>query len=252
MLTWSNTTSTGASQPTAPASLIVNSLVGYRGVWIPTAADLNDQSGAPGRIGEEATRTATTCFMRGLSEHIRIQTSSGLPWFWRRICFTLKGNDLSTFSPLDTPISTTTRYIDTTNGMERLLFNEVINNQPNTINNQDAIIFKGAKGVDWNDPILAPIDTRRITLKYDKTMILKSGNQVGTIKECKLWHGMSHNLVYGDDESGDGEVTSYVSTTSKAGMGDYYVMDLIFPGTGGTTSDVLQMSCHSTLYWHER
>lgn len=253
MLSWSNTNSnTGVPISTSALPVTVNGNLGYRGLWIPTAMDLTDQSGGLGRIGEQAVRTASTCFMRGLSEHIRMQTSSDVPWFWRRICFTFKGPELNTFSPLDTPTSQQTRYLDTSNGIQRLGFNELNNNTPNTINNHDAVIFRGAKGVDWNDIIIAPVDTSRVTLKYDKTVTLQSGNARGIVREFKQWHPMNHNITYADDESGDGETTAFTSVASKVGMGDFYVMDLIQTGANGTTTDLLQMVPNSTLYWHEK
>jgi len=136
--------------------------------------------------------------------------------------------------------------------MQRLGFNQNVANMPNTINNHDAIIFRGAKGLDWTDPIVAPVDNARVSLKFDKTWTLRSGNQSGTVKEMTLWHPMNKNLMYGDDESGDQEATSYVSVASKIGMGDYYIMDIISQGAGGTSSDLLQMVPNTTLYWHER
>lgn len=253
MLSWSNTNnSTGASIATAQLPITINGNYGYRGVWIATAQDLTDESGGLGRIGEQATRTATTCYMRGLSEHIRMQTSSGVPWFWRRICFTYKGPELQLISPSDSPTSTTYEYLDTTTGIQRLGFNQNTNAMPNTINNHDAIIFRGAKGVDWNDYIVAPVDNARVSLKYDKTVTIKSSNANGTVREAKLWHPMNKNLQYADDESGDTESTNYVSVASKVGMGDYYVMDIMLPGANGTSSDLLQFVPVSTLYWHER
>lgn len=252
MLAWTNTSGTGASQTSSPGSATVVATLGYRSLWICTAQDLNDQSGGIGRVGETAVRTATSTYMKGLSEKIRIQSSSGLPWFWRRICFTAKGSDLSAFSPLDTPTSTSSRFLDTSNGIQRLFFNEVVNNQPNTTNNQDEIIFKGAKGVDWTDYMVAPIDTARVSLKYDKTRTFQSGNTLGVLREFKMWHPMNHNLQYADDESGDGEITRYYSVTSKVGMGDYYVMDIIQSGLGATASDLLNITSSSTLYWHEK
>lgn len=63
---------------------------------------------------------------------------------------------------------------------------------------------------------------------------------------------MNKNLVYDDDESGDQEATSYQSVESKAGMGDYYVLDLIQAGSGGGTGDVILVQANSTLYWHEK
>jgi hypothetical protein len=63
---------------------------------------------------------------------------------------------------------------------------------------------------------------------------------------------MNHNLVYDDDENGDVESSSYNSTTSRAGMGDYYVIDMFQPGAGGSSTDLLQITTNSTLYWHEK
>lgn len=251
MLSWSNTASTGASATVAVNPAYVNGVGSGFFLWNATAQDLTHSGGADNTIAQTAARTSTSCFMRGLGEHIRIQTSSGLPWFWRRICFTSKGG-ISPASTADSPTQTPRTYQDTTTGMVRLFFNVDVNNMPNTKNNLDGVIFKGAKGVDWNDFIVAPVDPARITVKYDRTRLLKSGNANGTIHEAKLWHPMNKNLVYDDDESGDLEASSYVSTQSKAGMGDFYVLDIISPGTGGTTSDALLMQSNATLYWHEK
>lgn len=250
MLSWSNTASTGASQAVASGPAYVNGVGTGFFLWNATAMDLLAGNGAANVITQESARTSTTCYMRGLSEHVRIQTSSGLPWFWRRICFTIKGG----FNvPADaTPTQTVRTYQDTTNGMERLWFNNDVNNTPNLKNSLAAVIFKGSQGADWNDFIVAPVDTRRITVKYDKTMTIRSGNANGTVREKKLWHPMNHNLVYDDDEAGDVETGAYVSTASKAGMGDYYVLDMIGAGTGGTTSDLILIQANSTLYWHEK
>lgn len=250
MLSWSNTAGSGASQPVATGPAYVNGVGSGFFIWQATANDLLNQAGNPAVVSAEANRTATTCYMRGLSEHIRVQTSSGLPWFWRRICFTLKGG--LPFSTLDSPTQPNRTFQDTTSGLQRLWFNLDVNASPNSRNNIDGIIFKGSKGVDWNDPIVAPVDTRRVSLKYDKTCTIRSGNANGAVIEKKLWHGMNKNLVYDDDEAGDNESTSYSSTDSKAGMGDYYVLDVIQAGTGGTTSDAILLQANSTLYWHER
>lgn len=236
------------------ANLIV-STNSYRGIWLATAQDLVDGDGNATRVSQQSARTSTTCYMRGLGEHIRIQTSSGIPWFWRRICFTYKGPTFSQYDNRDTPIQiepNSMRYQDTSNGMQRLFFNQNLNNTPLTIDQEDDIIFKGRKNVDWTDPIIAPLDTARITVKYDKTRTIRSGNERGTVKEFKMWHPMNKNLVYGDDEIGDKMTTTFRSVPSKAGMGDYYVMDIITPGSGAVTSDQLLVQANSTLYWHEK
>lgn len=190
--------------------------------------------------------------MKGLSEHLRIQTNTGIPWFHRRICFTLKG--LNVFnSPISTDSPTVGFvYADTSNGMERLWVNENVNAMNGTIAAQVGVLFKGVIAKDWNDYILAPVDTGRVSVKFDKTWTMQSGNASGIVRERKLWHAMNKNLVYDDDENGDMETPSYFSSDSRAGMGDYYVVDFIQAGTGGTSSDLLQLSSVSTLYWHEK
>jgi hypothetical protein len=194
--------------------------------------------------------------MRGLKENIRIQTSSGIPWFHRRICFTFRNSPqpFDIKAPGDTPSVTYTSYLDTTNGIERLLFNQYVNSQPATIAAQQGVIFRGTQGKDWDDPIIAPVDATRVDLKYDKTRVYRSGNQAGTLREIKLWHPMNKTLVYDDDESGDIEDSggSYVSVSDKRGMGNYYILDIIQAGAGSGAGDLLQMKCNSQLFWHER
>lgn len=249
MLSWSNTTSAGAVRAAAPGPAYINGVTGGFFTWHATAQQLDAQS----TIANQATRTSTTCYMKGLSEHLRIQTSSGLPWFHRRVCFTLKGiNAFNAPVAGDTPAFPIQTYIDTSNGIERLWSNEQINVQPNTLNAQWSVLFKGIVGKDWDDYIIAPLDTSRVTIKFDKTWTMQSGNTQGIVRERKLWHPMNHNLVYDDDENGDIEASSYFSTTSKAGMGDYYVIDMFQPGAGGTSTDLLQIAANSTLYWHEK
>lgn len=249
MLSWSNTTSAGAQQSPSVGPAYVNASTGGLFLWVASARDLTTGT-AQSTVTLESARTATTCYMRGLSENVRIQTSSGLPWFHRRICFTSKGPSpfLQTFG--DTGASQ--QILETTSGMTRLWFNNSINNTPNYVNQVYSIIFKGAQGVDWADAITAPVDTRRISVKFNQTWTMQSGNTNGIVRERKLWHPMNSNLVYDDDESGTSETTSYYSTESKAGMGDYYVIDIIQPGVGGSTSDLLMLNSTSSLYWHEK
>jgi len=211
--------------------------------------DLN----ATASVRNPALRTASTIFAKGLSEHLRMQSSSGIPWFHRRICFTHRGaSPFNAVSPSDTPTNPLQPYLDTSNGIERLFLNSTINSNPVTLTAQQALIFKGAQNVDWSDFIIAPVDTSLINVKFDKTWTMQSGNANGFVRERKLWHPMGHNLVYNEDESGETETTSYFSTASKAGMGDYYVLDLFSAGASGTSSDVLLIAANSTMYWHEK
>jgi len=247
MLSYSNTTvATPVGSTTynaGPAYLVANTL--YLIPWIATARDLTKGSGTQfGAPAEEATRTATTCYMVGLKEKINMVTYDGTPWRWRRVCFTLKG---LTIPNLSVPGG--------------LLYNELASGYVRVVNsvtgstidaNICALIFRGAPSQDWLDVMNAPIDTRRVSIKYDKTINVCAGNGNGVSRSFPRWHKMGHNLVYDDDEAGAGESTGVVSAPGRQGMGDYYVVDFI-RGEGPSTN-VAQASWYteSTLYWHEK
>lgn len=257
MMTYANTSSEDAGSVTiGPGPLLVNGSAGAACLFSPTAQDLFDSNSDIGDVAESAQRTATTCYMKGFSEKIRIQTSTGIPWFWRRIVFKAKRPTIyNSFQPSDTPIQTNNgnpSFIDTNNGMERLFFNLVINNSANTISAIYSQLFKGQAGKDWRDVLSAPVDTARVDLMSDKSRTITSGNQAGTVRDFNVYYPMNKNLVYDDDESGDTETTTYTSVQDKKGMGDCYILDLIYGGTGSSTADLLQLESTSTLYWHEK
>lgn len=143
-------------------------------------------------------------------------------------------------------------YRETSNGYQRFW------NWPTAVQRSAiyAILFKGAEAADWEVSrggiITAPLDRTRINVKYDKTRTLKSGNADGTMRSYKLWHPMRQTLVYDEDEEGDAQNTTSMSTTGKPGMGDYYVVDIFVPLLGATTLDAIKIDSTSTLYWHER
>lgn len=261
MLTYANTSVTnGVSVTIGPGPLLVNGANASLSLFCPTAMDLYRGDGVtPGAPAFSAVRTSTTCYMRGFREHIRIQTSSGIPWFWRRICFTNKSPLWIDFANADTPTQTNGPTgtggpisIDTSNGQQRIYFNQFVNNANNTVVNWYDTIFKGRQAVDWNDPMTASIDTARVDLKSDVTTTIKSGNQAGTVRDFKLWYPMNKNLVYAEDEVGDAEEITRFSVRDKQGMGDYYILDIFIPGTGASASDLLQLNGTSTMYWHEK
>lgn len=249
MLSWSNTTPSGASQAIQVGTAFVPATTSGIFVFCPTAQQFNSDS----LSRNQASRSATTCYMVGFKENLRIQTSSGCPWFHRRICVTVRGtNYFNVYSPSDTPVQNPQPYVSTSNGYERLWLNGFVNAQGSTISGQYGLLFRGIQGQDWNDPITAALDTTRVDVKFDKTYKILSGNNNGVVKERKLFHPMSHNIVYDDDEAGSGEQSSVYSVDSKQGMGDYYIIDIIQAGIGGTSSDLLTLNSTATLYWHEK
>ncbi|QCS35882.1 capsid protein [Capybara genomovirus 2] len=213
--------------------------------WVATARS-SDTGPGNGQVNKfmESTRTASTCFMRGLHEKVNVQTNSSVPWQWRRVCFTAKS-----LIP-NVPTSGQNFYWQnlTSNGYRRTV-NELGGGALNALL---SFVLKGTQGVDWDDPLIAPLDTKRITVRYDKLRTVQSGNNTGVIRQYKFWHPMNKNLVYDDDESGALEASNPYSVASKAGMGDFFVVDMFKPLGGSTASDTISFRPNSTLYWHEK
>lgn len=249
MLGWANTTSTGTSQAVSQTPLTVNGSVNAMLVWCPTAMDLNATAG----VRNPAQRSSSVIYAKGLSERLRIQTSSGMPWFHRRVCLASRGaTPLNSVVPGGTPVTPYGPSLDTSNGIQRLTFNLFVNGSQQQVDAILGLIFKGQQNVDWTDPITAPLDQTRVDVKFDKTWTMQSGNNNGVVRERKLWHPMNKNLYYDEDENGEVESSVLFSTDAKRGMGDYYVIDFFIAGAGGSTTDLLQFQPSSTMYWHEK
>lgn len=252
MLSVTYSTSTGATQAgPLVTGTTVNGADGAYFVFSPTCRDLTATSGV-GSVTQMAQRTSTTCFMRGFAEQLRIQTSSGVPWFHRRICFCTRDPLFRDQTVSGAVAAYAPYYDDTTRGLTRLWLNSANNNTASLVTLQLGVLFKGRYNYDWNDRITALVDTTRVDLKFDKTWIYRSGNANGITKETKLWHSMNKNLTYDDDESGDQEATVYYSVEDKRGMGDYYVIDIVQAGEGAASTDLMRINNTSSLYWHEK
>lgn len=231
----------------APAIILGNSPVRPM-VWCATARDATYGT-TSGNITDTATRTSQTCYMRGLSEKILIQVADGMPWQWRRICFTYR--NLTTILPNN---STETNAFYSYLNLGNLGYNRVMNfaHHPDFVNAFESILFRGVKGKDWQSVGLAPVDKLRVDLKYDKTITIASGNEDGLIRKYSRWHGMNKNLTYADDESGGEMIEAFHSVSDKRGMGDYYVVDYFLPRASASASNQISVAMNSTLYWHEK
>lgn len=212
--------------------------------WIATARKAyNNSNLLPSKI-QQAFRTASTCYMRGLKECVQITTNSGKSWQWRRVCFTLKGKRLTQFEAAGRWLS-----LETSNGQMRVV------NDTNSVNiglELTNLVFDGRVGSDWSNIFNAKTDQDKISVKYDRTRTISSGNSDGMIRNYKMWHPMNKNLNYDDDERGEEMDGSQYSTEGRQGMGDYYVVDFFTCVTGGTSSDQLIFNPEATLYWHEK
>nr|QJB18621.1 MAG: capsid protein [Genomoviridae sp.] len=246
MLCWTNTSPSqivlGFTYGVGPAILTGGNT--YIFPWVANYRPATDYTGGFARPVQESVRTSTVCYMRGVKEQIQIQTNTGMPWTWRRICFTLKGTALRNFA-------TTNMWMNITNGNGPT---RLMNNWATTTGGQAIVdlVFDGRTGADWDSVYAAKTDKQRISVHYDKTVTMNPGNESGYVRNFKLWHPMNKNMQYDDDESGDGESTAGYSTLNKMGMGDYYIVDIIASGTAGDSDDMLRFNPQATLYWHEK
>lgn len=249
MMPYTNTTAasqTGSATYAAiPAIITGGYQVDNPFVWCATSRGIATNTG--GSVGTKyyaATRTASDCYMKGIAENIEIQVSDGVPWQWRRICFTYKGTQ--NLLPNATGFGL---GLLTSNGQARLLNKTANNGLRDAL---EEVLFKGAKFTDWFDQMTASLDNSRVSVKYDRTRTIASGNEEGVIRKYKQWHPMNKTLRYADDESGGGETTGNFSVQSKVGMGDYLIVDYFMPRIGSTAANQLSFSPQSTLYWHEK
>lgn len=255
MICYTNSTAanqTGSSNYSGQAAIVTGGLPDTQCatfLWCATARDRAYTSGPAAEPAAAYTSSLTTDvpYFVGLSEKVEIQTNSSAGWQWRRICFTAKGfnNVLSLNASFQVGIENCNGWTRVANQMS----GTPASGQMATLYNT---LFRGVYTSDWIDPIIAPTDNRRLTIKYDRTVLVQSPNQVGTLLKKRLWHGMYKNLQYDVDESGGMVTEAAFSSLGKAGMGDYYVVDLFKPSTNSGTADTLSFKPHATLYWHER
>nr|QXN75546.1 MAG: capsid protein [Genomoviridae sp.] len=242
---------TNVAVPQAPISTTLNggyaelqgALGDYVFLFAATARQKISNASTKSSVSDTASRTASTCYMRGLKERWDISTTSGTPWKWRRIVFTLKGT-AAVFADLATePIVVR----DPVNGYLRPITNLLTNRAT-----LESYIFRGTTGIDWNDHMIAPLDNDRVTVLHDSTKLLNAGNERGVTRTNKYWHGFNKNLEYDDDEVGGTETNNSFSTLGKKGLGDVLVADFVSPAQGSLTTDRMFVKVASTLYWHER
>ncbi|QCX29490.1 capsid protein [Plant associated genomovirus 12] len=247
------TTSVRADGTTFREPFVMNGDKTYMIPWIATWRNFQTSSTNSTRgLRQDPTRSATSCYMRGLKENIQLGTNDGQCWQWRRICFTMKGDDIYSNQSTQFRIA-----FQSSAGYQRV-FCDWNNDKTNGSTTYPAPsvmlagpVFKGTLVRIGDDPFIAPVDPLRVTLKYDKTRYLRSGNNFGMLKTTRLWHPMNATLHYDDNENGGVEDGATVSVKTH-GMGDYYVIDLFRAATGAVAGSQLNLRSTSTLYWHEK
>ena len=221
-------------------------------LWSPTARDLTSSTGNANPVSLESSRTSSSIYLRLLTERIRMSTSDSTPWIWRRIVVSTKDTIFRTLSPAEaTTGKNAAPYIETSNGVGRLVQQwDVTGGNLTTQNQIFDQLFRGKQSKDWTDPITAPIDTLNITKHYDKTTVIRSGNDSGTYKMTRRKHTFNKTFRYEEDENGEYQDSQFWSAPGK-GMGDVFIIDLFSNFIGGTTSK-FKFEPEATLYWHER
>lgn len=225
----------------------------YEFLWIATARDRLQPDSTHATVDEITTRTATSCYMRGLKEKITILTGSPQPWIWRRIVFTYQGRDLIT---TETPTHGVGQFFqESSSGFSRFFARINDTADPRTVSIGTQVkeaIFKGHPGSDYSSNFDAKINNDRIRVISDSTRHIRSGNDRGIIRTTSNWYPFNKTLIYNEDESGAVVDDKFFSAITPRSMGDVYVLDFFTCGTGGGHDDELRLLPTATLYWHER
>lgn len=199
-------------------------------------------------------RNNQTIYARGYKESITVSLTGqnpggAAPFMWRRIVFMYKGLDLIRGAVDGTAWNYP--YYDassTPNSDMRRVWNAPTS--PQYINLRD-VLFRGREGTDWNNVLTAKVDTKSVTVTYDKTVSLNSGNTAGSVRIFKRWHPLNKNVTYFDDEDGNGMDVNYLSSRTNNGAGDMYIFDYI-TNLGSPNPTTCTISAEGTFYWHER
>lgn len=247
MLAYSNTTAENPFSPDYSANgAVMRFPIGQTNptefvfIFNATGRPGENSTGQRGSKMDTSLRTSETIFAVGLKERITLETNNAAPWEWRRICFTSK-DDYNESDP-----DTSKFFRRTSNGMVRLLSAQ---ESPTYLNDE---LFEGERNVDWLSLLTAPVSKKDVTVKYDRRTVIKSTNNSGTIRNVKLWHNMRHNIVYEGEQAGESMVDSSVSVTGRAGMGNYYIMDIFRKHGVNDNESTLTFTPESTFFWHEK
>lgn len=206
----------------------------------------------------ESTRETPTVYWRGVKESIRVTTSSSLPWEWRRIKFTFKGNGIMSPSANSASAESFIPLFNHQPGVGYTRFARPLTHAVSTAAQLQvattlmAFMFRGTYGLDFGDPMTAPTQTEFLKIISDKRRTIASGNDTGIFRNYSEWTGINKNILYQDRERGEEEVTNALSVQGRPGYGDVYIVDFFRPHPGATTDDFMQFEPQATAYWHER
>lgn len=205
-----------------------------------------------------ASRTSSNPFITGISERYHLIPNDGSLWEHRRIVFAHK--NLALLGIVSANQAQLRAQTDAAGTTYRKLVDLSGQNSGDYTGVLTAIydyVFRGIYTTDWQDPMTAPVDRRRVTVLADKRCVVRSGNAAPAPRLKKYWTRVNKTIVYDDEENGINISPSWYSTSTKQGLGDIYVLDLFVcraPLVSGTTasSSTLNISSTQTLYWREK
>lgn len=199
-------------------------------LWCPTAR-LKDATGI-----EDVDRVKSMVYMKGLREKVELVPNNGAIWKWRRIVFETKG------------IRDTSTYQFTSDGYRRLWRKQSPTSGIATANT----VFEGTSTSDLSTYFTAKVDRNAVKVHFDKTRVIRSGNDFGGFKTARDYYPFNRSFRYEEDEDGGHSSTSHWATLGNHYMGDVYVWDIITDAGAPNSTDFIVVRGDATIYWHEK
>jgi len=241
---------TGTGIRINPITINTNANGVHHLLYCPTAKYM-----VPNNASYLPRRTATRTYVKGISETWTVAPADQSTWWWRRICFSIKGLYQNQNFTVMSRISSET---SASSGSSRKLLDltgESTGIYQSVYDTLQELIFQGVKTTDWTDVMLAKLDKTRINVHYDKRMTISSGNDRPRPIVKKLYHPINKTVQYDDQENGLDIGPAPYSVESKQGTGDIFILDLFSckaPDATDATKSGLNLECQSTYYWHEK
>ncbi|QCX29506.1 capsid protein [Plant associated genomovirus 24] len=199
-------------------------------MWSPTYRFL-----AGSETASYTRRTATRIFYRGFRENIEMVLRDSAPVQWRRM---VVGSNLNVVNTASYDSASTNTYGRT----------QVPNQTSYTAFLESH--FPRNQRVDWNNPMTAKVDTKRVTVYHDRLMTIQPDTQSGALRKYKMWHPINKNFAYDDEENG-AVIQSSPYMANEPPNHNIYVVD-IFTQVNGAQGLGPLFSTQATSYWHER
>lgn len=216
-----------------------------------TMANVTHRWLVPNNASYEAYRTATSTYVKGMSQTYTVIPTSSVAWWHRRIMFASK--DIFTTNAVQATIGA---QASSTASASQLVMRDLGNVTSGDYSDlRDTVLgvlFAGIGGIDWVSPFRARTDKTRVTILSDRSFNYASGNAVSRPVIKRVYDSINRSVVYGDDENGLSMDPSPFSVDSKAGLGNIYLVDFYFCPAPSDAGDALNVSSSSTYYWHEK